>query len=139
MAPKLAAVGIGVTSLDRSKTFYTTLLPHLTHTATFNVPAFSEYVLSSPTGAAIVLMQYPATAKPPRTVVNSGGKLVFYVEDVGKQMQIARGMGAKVVLDSTTGEGGGTFGTYEAIGMCLDPDGFLVEFLPVPKPVRAKV
>ncbi|KAK3077781.1 hypothetical protein LTS18_009326 [Coniosporium uncinatum] len=132
--PHLGAVGIGVSSMEQSLAFYTTVLG-LAVTSTVDVAPWYEKVLSWPNdssgGPSIVLMYYKS-GKSPR---NQTGKLVFYVDDVKATMQKLRTegkrYGVKVVMDSFTGEGMGTGAAgFEAIGMVKDPDGFVLEFLP---------
>lgn len=130
--PNLGAVGIGVSSMSNSLAFYTTILG-LTLTSTVDVAPWHEKVLSFPNSPSpsVVLMYYKS-GKSPR---NQTGKLVFYVDDVEAMMRKLRvegkAYGAKVVMDSFTGEGmGGGAAGFEAIGMVKDPDGFVLEFLP---------
>jgi lactoylglutathione lyase len=128
MPPMLGAVGIGVSNLERSVKFYiNTLGLGLKQRQFFDVEHFSEIIIgfnpgSKPTGSPIILMQY----KDGKVPKNQQGKLVFYVEDVKAVMDRCKEYGCEVFLDL----GAGTGWTKE-IGMVRDPDGFLLEFLPL--------
>lgn len=128
MPPSLAATGVGVSNMARSVSFYTnTLQLGLTQTQFFDVEAFIETILTfpkgaKPTGSPIILMQYKK-GPPPK---NQQGKLVFYVEDVKAVMDRCKAYGCEVFLDLGAGEG-----WTKGVGMVRDPDGFLVEFLPL--------
>src|ERR1700761_3376037 len=80
-AAKFGAVGISVSSLDRSRDFYVKTLGLAPNGMKFNTTEYNEIILQLPgtgVGSALVLMQYhkPREDKDPR------GKLVFYVDDV---------------------------------------------------------
>jgi catechol 2,3-dioxygenase-like lactoylglutathione lyase family enzyme len=128
MPTVLGQLGIGVSNLDRSVTFYTkTLSIGLAPTATFDTPDFIETVLAfpkgkQPTGSEIALMQYKDGVVPKK----QQGKLMFYVDDVEEVMGRCKQGGAEVYSDFGEGEG-----IVEHVGIVLDPDGFLVEFLPM--------
>jgi catechol 2,3-dioxygenase-like lactoylglutathione lyase family enzyme len=128
MAPFLGATGIGVSNMEKSLKFYRdTLNIGLAATQTFDVEAFTETVLgfprgSKPTGSQVILMQY----KDGKTPLNQQGKLVFYVDDVKAVLDRCKAAGAKVYLDLGAGKD-----WVKNIAMVHDPDGFLVEFLPL--------
>jgi catechol 2,3-dioxygenase-like lactoylglutathione lyase family enzyme len=67
-------------------------------------------------------MQY----KDGKTPLNQQGKLVFYVDDVKAVLDRCKAAGAKVYLDLGAGKD-----WVKNIAMVHDPDGFLVEFLPL--------
>ena len=128
MPPMLGAFGIGVANMDRSVKFYRdTLQIGLTPTTFFDVDSFTETIMTfpkgaKPTGSQIILMEYKNAPAPK----NQQGKFVFYVEDVKAVMDRCKAYGCEVFLDL----GAGT-GWTKDIGMVRDPDGFLVEFLPL--------
>jgi catechol 2,3-dioxygenase-like lactoylglutathione lyase family enzyme len=135
MPATLGAVGIGVADMNRSVHFYTKVLPlSISVTQTIDVAPFLEKILALPTfksasgkttspGSQIILMQY----KDGRVPKNQQGKLVFFVDDVGECMRRCKEYGSKVFLEV----GAGIDAFSKTIGMVLDPDGFLVEFIPV--------
>ena len=129
MSPFLGAAGIGVADMQKSIHFYTSILQlGLQPTQTFDVASFTETVLnfprgSKPTGSPIILMQYKNASIPK----NQQGKLVFYVEDVDAVMQRCKAYGSEVFLEP--GQSGVEWA--KSIGMVRDPDGFLVEFIPM--------
>jgi predicted enzyme related to lactoylglutathione lyase len=89
------------------------------------VAQFTETVMTYPhkqAGPPILLMQYKNTA-PPK---NQLGKLVFYVEDVRAMREKLVNYGCEVFLELGEGEG-----WVSKIFMCRDPDGFVLEFMPL--------
>lgn len=127
--PFLGAVGIGVSSIEASLKFYRDVLQiGLGPTQTFDVDSFKEVVLafprgSKPTGSQILLMEYKGGVPRPR---NQQGKLVFYVEDVEEVLDRCKAFGSEVFWDL----GKGKDWTRE-LAMVRDPDGFLVELMPL--------
>lgn len=128
MPPMLGSIGIGVANMDRSVRFYRdTLQLGLVPTQFFDVDSFTETVMAfpkgeKPTGSTIILMEYKNTPAPK----NQLGKLVFYVEDVKAIMDRCKEYGCEIFLDLGAGKG-----WVKDIGMVRDPDGFLVEFIPL--------
>jgi catechol 2,3-dioxygenase-like lactoylglutathione lyase family enzyme len=128
MAPFLGATGIGVSNMERSVSFYRdTLKIGLAPTQTFDVEAFTETVMgfpkgSKPIGSQIILMQYK-DGKIPR---DQQGKLVFYVEDVKAVVDRCKAAGCRIFLDLGAGKD-----WVKNIAMVRDPDGFVLEFLPL--------
>jgi len=124
----LGGIGIGVANMDRSVKFYRdTLQLGLVPTQFFDVDSFTETVMAfpkgaKPTGSPIILMEYKNAPAPK----NQQGKLVFYVENVKAVMDRCKGYGCDVFLDLGAGNG-----WTKDIGMVRDPDGFLVEFIPL--------
>jgi catechol 2,3-dioxygenase-like lactoylglutathione lyase family enzyme len=133
MPTVLAAIGLGVSNLQRSIDFYTkTLNIGLQATETFDAPDFTETMLALPKekgskamGVEIALMQYKDTDS---SVIpkQRQGKIMFYVDDVEDVME--RCKKAEVEVYSDYGEGDGVM---EHLGIVRDPDGYLVEFLPM--------
>jgi len=114
--------------MEKSIAFYKDILQiGLAPTQTFDVAAFKETILgfprgSRPTGSQIILMEYKDGKIPQR----QQGKLVFYVEDVKAVLDRCKAYGSEVYLDLGAGED-----WVKNIAMVRDPDGFLVEFLPM--------
>jgi uncharacterized glyoxalase superfamily protein PhnB len=73
-------------------------------------------------GPPILLMQYKNAPAPK----NQQGKLVFYVEDVKAMRDKLVEYGCEVYLELGAGEG-----WVSKIFMCRDPDGFVLEFMPL--------
>jgi catechol 2,3-dioxygenase-like lactoylglutathione lyase family enzyme len=128
MPPMLGATGIGVSNMERSVAFYRdTLGIGLKQNQFFDVEHFTETIMGfprgpKPTGSPIILMQYKDGTVPK----NQQGKLVFYVEDVKAVMDRCKAYGCEVFLDLGAGQG-----WTKDIGLVRDPDGFLLEFLPL--------
>jgi len=128
MPPMLGAAGIGVSDMKRSVDFYTNVLNlGLKPTQYFDVESYIETILAfprgaKPTGSPIILMQYKNTSKPK----NQQGKLVFYVEDVAEVLNRCKKYGSEVYKDLGNGEG-----WVKDIAMVRDPDGFVLEFMPL--------
>jgi catechol 2,3-dioxygenase-like lactoylglutathione lyase family enzyme len=135
MPTVLAAIGLGVSNLQRSIDFYTkTLAIGLQVTETFDAPDFIETMLAFPKekgskaiGVEIALMQYKNDAD--NSVVpkrQRQGKLMFYVDDVQDLMERCKKAGVEVYSDYGDGDG-----VMEHLGIVRDPDEYLVEFLPM--------
>jgi predicted enzyme related to lactoylglutathione lyase len=125
MPSTLGAVGIGVSNMQKSVQFYTSMLG-MKPTQTFDVAAFTETVLAFPhkrAGSQIILMEYKDKA---RNVKEESGKLVFYVEDVAEIRRKMVQYGCEVVHELGTGEG-----WVKQIFMGKDPDGRVLEFMPL--------
>lgn len=124
----LGATGIGVSDLKRSVAFYQDVLQiGLRPTLRFDVELYTEQLMSfrrgdNPKGSPILLMQYK-NAPPPK---NQQGKFVFYVEDVKTVVDRCKAHGAEIFLDLGAGDG-----DAKNIAMVRDPDGFIVEFIPL--------
>jgi uncharacterized glyoxalase superfamily protein PhnB len=121
----LGAVGIGVSNMARSVAFYKDQLG-MKSLQYFDVEAFSETVMGwthKGAGSQIILMQYK-NAAPPR---NQQGKLVFYIEDVPAMMEKLKAYGCQVYLEPGQAEQAWA----KQIGMVRDPDGFVLEFIPL--------
>jgi len=128
MPPSLGATGIGVSNLKESLHFYTKILDiGFKPTQHFDVEAYYETIIalpkgSRPVGSPIILMQYK-NAPPPK---NQQGKLVFYVEDVKEVLDRCKKYGSEIYLDLGAGAD-----WVKDIAMVRDPDGFVLEFMPL--------
>jgi lactoylglutathione lyase len=121
----LGAVGLGVSDMAKSVAFYKEQLG-MAPLQYFDVEAFTETVMGwthKGAGSQIILMQYKNVA-PPR---NQQGKLVFYIDDVPGMIKKLKAYGCKVYLEPGKAEQAWA----KQIGMVRDPDGFLLEFIPL--------
>ena len=101
----LGAVGIAVSSMEKSRDFYASTLGLRPTGMKFDLPEFSEIVMKLPgeqTGSAVVLMKY----KVPKAVKDLPIKLVFYVKDVKATMVKMKTAGAVIVLEAGAGKYG---------------------------------
>jgi predicted enzyme related to lactoylglutathione lyase len=124
MPATLGAIGIGVSDMARSVAFYRDQLG-MKPTQTFDVEMFTETVMAFPhrrAGSQIILMQY----KNSQPVKDQAGKLVFYVEDVKEIFDRLKAYGCEVVLELGSAEG-----LAKGIAMVKDPDGSVLEFMPL--------
>ena len=120
---RLGATGIGVTDLDASADFYTSVFG-LSFVTKFHLPTMDEIILSMDgRGAALVLMCH--TDGVARDLANTGGKTVFYMVDPAATVELARARGAEVVREATSVP---EFGDA-VIAFVTDPDGHLIEIL----------
>jgi catechol 2,3-dioxygenase-like lactoylglutathione lyase family enzyme len=126
LATVFGAVGIAVTSIEKSRSFYTGSFG-FNQTAFFKTPDFDEAILKLPgehTGSAVVLVQY----KNPKPVANLPVKLVFYVDSVKASVDKMLSLGAKVVAEPGSVKIGNT---TLPTGLAKDPDGYLIEVNPL--------
>ncbi|MAI90604.1 VOC family protein [Ponticaulis sp.] len=121
----VSAIGIGVTSLETSSAFYEGVLS-MRPVATFSLDYMDEIVLVAPNGgSAIVLMEY--TDGIERNVTNLPVKIVLRVEDPTALAADIREAGYEIVREPVPSEEvGGAI-----VGFARDPDGYLIEILPV--------
>ncbi|MEM5515789.1 VOC family protein [Henriciella sp. AS95] len=124
-ATSLSAVGIGVADLDVSNTFYTDVIG-MRPVATFNLDYMDEIVLVMPGGgSAIVLMEW--TDGSERTLGSNGIKLVLRSPDPAALAARIRDAGYEIIREPTPSEAvGGAI-----VGFARDPDGYLLELLPL--------
>ena len=120
---RLGATGIGVTNLDASAEFYTSVFG-LSFVTKLHLPTMDEIILSMDgRGAALVLMCH--TDGVARDLANTGGKIVFYVLDPSATVELARERGAEVVREAIPIPELGD----AVVAFVSDPDGHLVEIL----------
>ena len=121
----VSAVGIGVTSLEESTKFYVDTLG-MRSVMTFELDYMDEIVLMPPDGgSAIVLMEY--TDGIERNVKNLPVKLVYRTSDPTALAKKIRDAGFEIVREPIPSEAvGGAI-----VGFAKDPDGYLIEILPV--------
>ncbi|KAF2433926.1 hypothetical protein EJ08DRAFT_646827 [Tothia fuscella] len=125
MPSTLGGIGLGVTDMAKSVSFYTKILGYRP-TQTFDVEAFTETVLSFPHkqgGTALILMQYK---NRPEGVKNPPGKFVWYVEDVKEVVDRCKGEGCEMQLELGAGEG-----WVSKIAIAIGLDGEVLEFMPL--------
>jgi len=122
----LGAVGIDVSSIEKSAAFYTSSLG-LNQTGAIDAGSFREAIFKLPgtnTGSALVLVQY----KTPKAIVNPPTKLVFYVDDVKATIEKMRKVGAKITAEPGSLK---MKNTVMPTALARDPDGYLVEVNPM--------
>lgn len=119
--PYVSAAGIGVSDLERSRDFYTSVLG-LTFRYALNVPnAWNEMVLEDVRGNSVVVMDF---ARKPSTKDNPV-KLVFAVRDSAEYYQKVIDAGGSGFSAPTTFQGA-------TVALARDPDGYLVELIQAP-------
>lgn len=123
----LGATGIGVSDLARSAEFYKTALG-LQQTQTFKLPYMDEIVLAHEGRTAVVLMHWTDGTNPDYRDLPV--KLVFYVTDPTAVAARIRAFGCEVTREPAPIE---TLGGA-VVGLCKDPDGYVVELLQAPPP-----
>jgi predicted enzyme related to lactoylglutathione lyase len=126
LATVLGAVGIDVSSIEKSSAFYTSSLG-LNKTGAIDAGDFREAILKLPgtsTGSALVLVEY----KKPKTIANPPVKLVFYVDDVKSSIEKMRKAGATIVAEPGSLK---VKNTVLPTALARDPDGYLVEVNPL--------
>lgn len=123
----LGATGIGVSDLARSAEFYKTALG-MQQTQTFKLPYMDEIVLAHEGRTAVVLMHWTDGSSP--NYRDLPVKLVFYVADPTAVAARIRAFGCEVTREPTPIE---TLGGA-VVGLCKDPDGYVVELLQAPPP-----
>lgn len=119
----LGAMGIGVSDLQRSTTFYTEVLG-LEILRTYELGYIEEIVLGWPdsTGAVVVLMHWPGE---PRRYDGNDVKLVFYVDDPAGVIQRIRERGGRIDREAKPHEAV----NGAIVGLGRDPDNYVVEVL----------
>jgi len=123
----LAAVGIAVSNLPKSKDFYVQTLGLEQSGSQIDTSEFVEDILKFPgkqsKGAALVLMKW----KTPKQTTRVPVKLVFYVDSVKSTIDKMRGLGAKIVAEPGTLK---LKNTTIPTAFALDPDGYSLEINP---------
>jgi lactoylglutathione lyase len=122
----IGAVGIGVSDLQASATFYKAALG-MQVTQTFKLDHMDEIVLAHEGRNAVVLMHW--TDGSEHNYKDAPVKLVFFVTDPTATAQRIRDAGGTVTLEP--GPHAALGGAV--VGMAKDPDGYVVELLPAPE------
>ena len=123
----LGATGIGVSDLARSAEFYRTALG-LKEIQTFKLPYMDEIVLAHEGRTAVVLMHWTDGSNP--NYRDLPVKLVFYVTDPKAVAARVRAFGCEVTREPAPIPALGD----AVVGLCKDPDGYVVELLQAPTP-----
>ena len=123
-AASLSAIGIGVSDLQASNTFYTEGLG-MEYVTEFKLSYMDEIVLRFPAGgSAIVLMEW--TDGSERTLGSNGMKIVVRSPDPAAMADRIRAAGGEIIrYPEPAPEVGGAI-----VGFAKDPDGYLLELLP---------
>jgi lactoylglutathione lyase len=122
--PRMGAVGIGVSDLDRSVDFYTRVLG-MAQLTTFTLPHMDEVVLGYGRGggSALVLMHW--TDGSEQRYSGNPVKVVLHLPDPAAAADAVRAEGLRVLREpAPVSELGGA-----VVGFAEDPDGYLVELL----------
>jgi lactoylglutathione lyase len=123
---RMAAVGIGVSDMEKSISFYTGMLG-MKKTAEFTLPKMHEVILGFEGGASLALMHF--TDGSARNYKNNPIKLVFRLSvDPMPVFEKIRGAGYEIAREPVAvPQLGGAI-----IGFALDPDGYEVELIKYP-------
>ena len=124
-AENLAAVGIGVTDMVRSEDFYTRVLGMQVQQR-IELPHLREVIVGFEGRTSVVLMHWLDGSNP--NYRNNPVKLVFYVPDAKAVIEAIRADGLEITREA---EPLADFGNM-IIGLGLDPDGYVVEFIQTP-------
>lgn len=124
-AENLAAVGIGVTDMVRSEDFYTRVLGMQVQQR-IELPHLREVIVGFEGRTSVVLMHWLDGSNP--NYRNNPVKLVFYVPDAKAVIEAIRADGLEITREA---EPLADFGNM-IIGLALDPDGYVVEFIQTP-------
>lgn len=121
--PRIGAAGIGVTDLARSVEFYQHHFG-MKKVMDLNLPDMDEVILGFSGGqAALVLMaHHDATG---HDYTNTGGKVVFYVEDPAAVAEAIGADGGRIVMAPQPVPQLGDV----VLGFVTDPDGHLIELI----------
>ncbi len=118
----MAAVGIGVSNLERSVDFYTRVMG-MKKMQTFKLPHMDEVVVGYEGRTAIVLMHY--TDGSAQHYANNPVKIVFNVTDPKALADAIRADGCEITREPTPIP---EFGNA-IVGLAKDPDGYVIELL----------
>jgi lactoylglutathione lyase len=122
----LTAAGIGVSNLKRSAEFYEHALG-MKPTQRIKLDHMEEIIMSHEGRNAVVLMHFTDGSNPSYT--NLPIKLVFYVTDPKAIAARVREAGGEITREP---EPLPSFNNT-VIGLCKDPDGYVVELIEAPK------
>ena len=124
-AENLAAVGIGVSDMARSEDFYTRVLGMQVQQR-IELPHLREVIVGFEGRTSVVLMHWIDGSKP--NYQDNPVKLVFYVPNAGTVIEAIRAEGLAITREA---EPLTDFNNL-IIGLALDPDGYVVEFIQTP-------
>jgi len=122
----ITATGIGVSDLKRSAQFYERALG-MKPVQEIKLDHMREIIMSHEGRNAVVLMHFTDGSNP--NYRNLPVKLVFYVTDPKAIARRVRAEGCEVTREP---EPLASFGN-QVIGLCKDPDGYVVELIEAPK------
>lgn len=121
----MAAVGIGVSNMERSVDFYTRVLG-MTKTQEFKLDTMDEVIVGYEGSPSVALMHY--TDGSAQHYTNNPVKLVFNVPDPSAVIAKIRKEGLEILADAMTFEP-----LRLIVGLAKDPDGYTIELLaPMP-------
>lgn len=121
----MAAVGIGVSDLDRSAAFYIEALG-MKEAQRITLDEMNEVILSHEGRTAVVLMHWTDGSTP--NYRDLPIKLVFYVQDAAATVERIRALGGPITREPTPAPGLGN----ALVAFGKDPDGYLVELIQRP-------
>jgi lactoylglutathione lyase len=129
--PLLSAVGIGVSDLAKSTDFYVNVMG-MQKIRTYNLDYMDEEVLGYPEGESyIVLMHW--TDGSPRNYKDLPIKIVTRVKDPAALAAKIKAAGYEVTREpQPSSQVGGAI-----VGFAKDPDGYVLELLPLRQPAPA--
>ena len=127
---QLAAVGIGVSDLQRSADFYINVMG-MKQVATYKISYMDEIVVGYPEAESyIVLMHW--TDGSARNYKNLPIKIVARTKDPAALAGRIRAAGFEVMREPAPSEEVGG----AVVGFARDPDGYVLELLPLRQPAR---
>jgi lactoylglutathione lyase len=124
-AGRFAAVGIGVSDIDRSVAFYTGVLG-MKQQQVFNLPHMKEVIVGYKDDISLALMHFIDGSNP--NYANNPVTLVFYVDDPKGVADRIRAEGLEITREP---EPLPEFGNM-IVGLAKDPDGYVIELLKRP-------
>jgi lactoylglutathione lyase len=129
--PLLSAVGIGVSDLAKSTDFYVNVMG-MEKIRSYKLDYMDEEVLGYPEAESyIVLMHW--TDGSPRNYKDLAVKVVTRVKDPAALMEKIRAAGMTITREYTpSAQVGGA-----SVGLAKDPDGYVLEVLPLRQPAPA--
>jgi lactoylglutathione lyase len=125
-AGKFAAVGIGVSDMERSVEFYVKVLG-MSQLQVFDLPHMKEVIVGYGGDIAVALMHY--TDGSAQNYTDNPVKLVFNVDDPAAIFAKVRAAGLEIMREP---EPVPEFGNM-IVGLAKDPDGYVVEVLKLPQ------
>lgn len=129
----LAGAGIGVSDLDKSQEFYTTIFG-MALRYELPVPGYANeriMYFAEGKGSDVVLINF--TDGSPHNYTNNPAKLVFYVPSASAVIEMIRARGLKISSEPAPQA---AFGNT-VIGFGSDPDGYILEIIEQPTLTQA--